>query len=171
MWNYTLKALRHDLWTTLPPALAKPLFRQIFVSGLSVLSARYDSVDVSESRRDQFRYVEPETLDFPPNRFILRSDIIALVSIVGSFVWSVANSPSDFIQEEEEEENVRESSTNSLLEINSHCNKLLDIWKTTGKDPQEIVTSKESISGNVSAAWLSQIEPSIFERYDVFLYT
>ncbi|XP_065836369.1 uncharacterized protein KIAA0825 homolog isoform X3 [Oscarella lobularis] len=147
MWNYTLKALRHDLWTTLPPALAKPLFRQIFVSGLSVLSARYDSVDVSESRRDQFR-----------------SDIIALVSIVGSFVWSVANSPSDFIQEEEEEENVRESSTNSLLEINSHCNKLLDIWKTTGKDPQEIVTSKESISGNVSAAWLSQIEPSIFER-------
>ena len=47
--------MKHDLWTTLSPRLAKKLLGNIVGDGLGVLSARYSNLEVSEARKKQYR--------------------------------------------------------------------------------------------------------------------
>jgi hypothetical protein len=55
MWNYYLQSVKHDLWTTLSPCLAKKLLGSVVGGGLDVLSARYSNLEVSGARKKQYR--------------------------------------------------------------------------------------------------------------------
>jgi hypothetical protein len=54
-WWYHLQGLRHDLWRSAPPTIAKKLFSAAFLDSLGVLVNRYCAVRPSPGRVGQFR--------------------------------------------------------------------------------------------------------------------
>ncbi|KAK7115922.1 hypothetical protein V1264_001706 [Littorina saxatilis] len=56
MWNFHLRGLRHDLWTTCPPNVAQNIFSSVLQDSLLALMQRYVHVQPSFRRIKQYRY-------------------------------------------------------------------------------------------------------------------
>ncbi|PWA19513.1 hypothetical protein CCH79_00006814 [Gambusia affinis] len=81
MWFYFLCGLRSDLWSVLPPELAKDVLGYVLAETLQLLVRRYSRVRASYKRHLQ-----------------IRCDITAVLLYVEHLMWSVSESPEDVIQ-------------------------------------------------------------------------
>lgn len=58
MWNFHLRATRHDMWHILPPSLSQNLFSAIVRDSLLMLMQRYARVKPSFRRVKQYKCVK-----------------------------------------------------------------------------------------------------------------
>jgi hypothetical protein len=135
MWNYYLQSVKHDLWTTLSPCLAKKLLGSVVGGGLDVLSARYSNLEVSGARKKQYR-----------------ADIVAILSIASTFVWAICERDELLAYPASSElgNDVVASSVSSF--IWNHCNKLLKL----------LLSCRLTTLEKIDCDWLEFIEPQLF---------
>ncbi|XP_025899888.1 uncharacterized protein KIAA0825 homolog [Nothoprocta perdicaria] len=103
MWHYFCCALRHDLWTILPPKLAQEILTEVLEQSLAVLSSRYSQACPSYKRTPQIRF-----------------DIAAILLSTENMLWSVCSSVQEFL-------NPHKDRDVKIYQIHNHCNSLLSV--------------------------------------------
>uniref|UniRef100_A0A803Y302 KIAA0825 n=1 Tax=Meleagris gallopavo TaxID=9103 RepID=A0A803Y302_MELGA len=103
MWHYFCCSLHHDLWTILPPKLAKEILTDVLEQSLDVLSSRYSQACPSYKRTPQ-----------------IRIDIAAILMSTENMLWSVCSSVQEFL-------NPHEDRDLKIYKIHSHCNNMLSV--------------------------------------------
>ncbi|XP_061874429.1 uncharacterized protein KIAA0825 homolog [Colius striatus] len=103
MWHYFCCALRHDLWTILPPKTAQEILTDVLEQSLAMLSSRYRQACPSYKRTPQ-----------------IRIDIAAVLMSTEDMLWSVCSSVQEFL-------NPHEDRDLKIYKIHSHCNSLLSV--------------------------------------------
>ncbi|KAL8577449.1 hypothetical protein ACOMHN_048084 [Nucella lapillus] len=113
MWNFHLRGLRHDLWTTCSPALTQSIFSSVLQDSLLTIMQRYVRVQPSFRRVKQYKYDVTAILlcDGPLNtntvcRYIgtmwqcvslYRYDVtVVLLCVMDHLLWA-CNSPSKLL--------------------------------------------------------------------------
>ncbi|XP_027518731.1 uncharacterized protein KIAA0825 homolog isoform X2 [Corapipo altera] len=103
MWHYFCCAIRHDLWTILPPKTAQEILTDILEQSLDILSSRYCQVHPSYKRTPQ-----------------IRIDIAAILMSTEDMLWSICSSVQEFL-------NPHEDRDLKIYKIHSHCNNLISV--------------------------------------------
>ncbi|XP_017662794.1 PREDICTED: uncharacterized protein KIAA0825 homolog isoform X6 [Lepidothrix coronata] len=103
MWHYFCCAIRHDLWTILPPKTAQEILTDILEQSLDILSSRYCQVHPSYKRTPQ-----------------IRIDIAAILMSTEDMLWSSCSSVQEFL-------NPHEDRDLKIYKIHSHCNNLISV--------------------------------------------
>ncbi|KAG8456375.1 hypothetical protein GDO86_002236, partial [Hymenochirus boettgeri] len=148
MWYYFCCSLRHDLWTILPPSLAKAILKDVLEQTLALLALRYSQVQPNYKRVSQIRH-----------------DILAIFSCVKNMLWSICNSAQDFISQ-------TQCTRDTAFKIHNHCNSLIPVMVVLSA-PLETLhglltkhasdsTSSASNSRPVGLEWLIYMETDIF---------
>ncbi|XP_068031811.1 uncharacterized protein KIAA0825 homolog [Anomalospiza imberbis] len=103
MWHYFCCALRHDLWTILPPKTAQEILTDVLEQSLDILSSRYCQVCPSYKRTPQ-----------------IRIDIAAILMSTEDMLWSICSSVQEFL-------NPHKDRNLKIYKIHSHCNSLISV--------------------------------------------
>ncbi|XP_032531735.1 uncharacterized protein KIAA0825 homolog isoform X1 [Chiroxiphia lanceolata] len=103
MWHYFCCAIRHDLWTILPPKTAQEILTDVLEQSLDILSSRYCQVHPSYKRTPQ-----------------IRIDIAAILMSTEDMLWSICSSVQEFL-------NPHEDRDLKIYKIHSHCNNLISV--------------------------------------------
>ncbi|KAM4051943.1 uncharacterized protein KIAA0825 homolog isoform 2-T5 [Anomaloglossus baeobatrachus] len=149
MWHYFCSGLRHDLWTIVPPFHGHKIFSEVLEQTLALLTFRYSQVHPNYKRASQ-----------------IRIDILAILSCVENFLWSVCTSFQELIAR-------THNPNNTVFKIHNYCNSLLTTM-TVLSAPLEYLTQsiKKSLSEFHSLSsepasedflfWLTFINPNLF---------
>ncbi|XP_032128623.1 uncharacterized protein KIAA0825 homolog isoform X4 [Sapajus apella] len=100
MWHYFCWALHHDLWTILPPKLAREILAEVLEKSLGLLASRYARAHPSRKRTPQ-----------------LRLDVTTILICTENMLWSVCTSVQKLL-------NPHEHTDNTIFKIHTHCNNL-----------------------------------------------
>ncbi|KAF4804627.1 hypothetical protein TURU_006168 [Turdus rufiventris] len=103
MWHYFCCALRHDLWTILPPKTAQEILTDVLERSLDILSSRYCQVCPSYKRTPQ-----------------IRIDIAAILMSTEDMLWSICSSVQEFL-------NPHKDRDLKIYKIHNHCNSLISV--------------------------------------------
>ncbi|KAK8384883.1 hypothetical protein O3P69_014449 [Scylla paramamosain] len=76
MWAFFMQGLRNDLWRFTSPRISESILASIFTDTLSLMVTRYSQIEMSDIRQPQYC-----------------ADIIAILTIVASFLPSLIASP------------------------------------------------------------------------------
>ncbi|KAM8960805.1 uncharacterized protein KIAA0825 homolog [Pelodytes ibericus] len=153
MWHYFCCGLRYDLWTVLPPDEAQKIFKEVLEQTLALLTFRYSQVHPNYKRASQ-----------------IRIDVMAILSCVENFLWSVCSSLEEFVRP-------AELSTDAIVKIHNHCNILLSIMgiltaplKTLHEISKNAFTGLSSNPSETAPEdllqWLIYIKPNLFTTLD-----
>ncbi|XP_058843423.1 uncharacterized protein KIAA0825-like isoform X1 [Acipenser ruthenus] len=152
MWHYYLSALRHDLWSVLPPSLAQEILAQVLSQTLEMLVQRY-----SQARPTYRRTLQ------------IRTDITAILLCTENLIWSLCSTREELLHPSRD-------ICPWIFSIHSHCNHLLtalaivtsplhSLFETFQKGPGDL--SSLSTSENSSyhlLQWLRFIKSSLFSQ-------
>ncbi|XP_056394026.1 uncharacterized protein KIAA0825 homolog isoform X3 [Hyla sarda] len=100
MWHYFCSGLRHDLWTIVPPFHGHKIFSEVLEQTLALLTFRYSQVHPNYKRASQ-----------------IRTDVLAVLSCVENFLWSVCTSAQELVP--------THNPNSVVFKIHNHCNSLL----------------------------------------------
>ncbi|XP_034512391.1 uncharacterized protein KIAA0825 homolog isoform X3 [Ailuropoda melanoleuca] len=100
MWHYFFCALRHDLWTILPPKLAQVILTEVLEKSLGLLASRYARAHPSYKRTPQ-----------------IRLDVTTILICTEKMLWSVCTSVQKLL-------NPHEYIDDKIFKIHTHCNNL-----------------------------------------------
>ncbi|XP_043920398.1 uncharacterized protein KIAA0825 homolog [Protopterus annectens] len=150
MWHYYSCALRHDLWSVLPPKLAQNILAEVISESLAFLTYRYCQAQPSCGRVPQ-----------------MRADITAILLYTESLLWSVCSSPHTLLQPNED-------TGRCIFMIHSHCNSLLtalaivtspltNLYQIFQNNLQEVNASPLKCANLHLVDWLYKIKPELFQ--------
>ncbi|XP_069819019.1 uncharacterized protein KIAA0825 homolog isoform X2 [Dendropsophus ebraccatus] len=148
MWHYFCSGLRHDLWTIVPPSYGHKIFSEVLEQTLALLTFRYSQVHPNYKRASQ-----------------IRIDVLAILSCVENFLWSVCTSIQELVPSHNPNSVVRK--------IHNHCNSLLTTMVVLSAPLEHLAqTIKRSLSEFQSQSsepasedflcWLTCINPNLF---------
>ncbi|XP_054989931.1 uncharacterized protein KIAA0825 homolog [Sorex araneus] len=100
MWHYFLSALRHDLWTIVPPKLAQEILAEVLEKTLGFLASRYTRAQPRCERTPQ-----------------IRLDITTILICTENMLWSICTSVQKLL-------NPHEYIDDKIFKIHTHCNNL-----------------------------------------------
>ncbi|XP_029429059.1 uncharacterized protein KIAA0825 homolog isoform X2 [Rhinatrema bivittatum] len=147
MWHYFCYALRHDLWSVLPPKLAQEILTEVLEKSLALLASRYSQASPSYKRTSQ-----------------IRTDVTAILLCVENLLWSVCSSVQEVL-------NPLWDSDTRIFKIHNHCNNLLivltiltaplkSIYETFQNDCGDLPSDCLEQSINEPLHWLQCLKPS-----------
>ncbi|XP_023417174.2 uncharacterized protein KIAA0825 homolog isoform X1 [Cavia porcellus] len=151
MWHYFYWALRHDLWTILPPTLAQEILADMLERSLGLLASRYAQAHPSYKRTSQ-----------------IRLDVTTILICTENMLWSVCTSVQRLLRPQEYKDN-------KIFKIHIHCNNLLttlailtsplkELYKTFQHGMDESVSDRLKSFFNQPLHWvscISQFYPSL----------
>ncbi|KAM3940671.1 uncharacterized protein KIAA0825 homolog [Leptodactylus fuscus] len=149
MWHYFCSGLRHDLWTIVPPFQGHKIFSEVLEQTLALLTFRYSQVRPNYKRTPQ-----------------IRIDILAILSCVENFLWSVCTSVQELVTQ-------THNPNSTVLKIHNYCNSLLTTMTVLSAPLQQLTqTIKKSLAEFHSHPsepasedflfWLTFINPNLF---------
>ncbi|XP_076443333.1 uncharacterized protein KIAA0825-like isoform X2 [Babylonia areolata] len=151
MWNFHLRGLRHDLWTTCAPTLAQSIFSSVLQDSLLTIMQRYMRVLPSFRRVKQYKY-----------------DVTAILLCVMDHLLWASNSASRLLDPGHSQlphysiHNLCSNLMAALAIVASPLDAVYRVYRRGFSSHQEELSSQESMSRCGNTQWMHFFWPALF---------